>query len=444
MTVAFKIAGSTGSAAAVPFFKHAIEIDPKFAMAYAALGRMYGDIGESNLSAESTSKAYQLRDRASDQEKFFISASYDMQVTGNLTKAQQPCELWVQAYPREMAPHGLLSGLIYPPLGKYEQSVEEAKTSIGLDPDFAFGYINLASSYVALGRTDQAEKTLQSAFERKLQNPLFLIQLYKIAFLKGDEAGMERESAQAHGKPGLEDSVSNFESLVLAYSGHLEEARKMSRQATDLARKTEQRETAALYETDAAMRESLFGNASTARPIAMAALGLSKSRAVEYKVAFALALSGDSSRSESFTDDLSRRFPDDTMVACTYTPTLRALLALNHSQPLKAIQLLQTALPYELGAGNLYPAYIRGESYLSTHQGREAVLEFQKILDHRGIVVTDPIGALAHLQLGRAYVLEGDNGKAHAAYKDFLTLWKDADPDIPILKQAKTEYEKLQ
>ena len=444
LTVAFKIAGSTGSEAAVPFFKHAIEIDPKFAMAYAALGRMYGDIGESALSAESTSKAYQLRDRASDQEKFFISASYDMQVTGNLTKAQQTCELWVQAYPRAMAPHGLLSGLVYPPVGKYEQSVEEAKTSIGLDPDFAFGYINLASSYVALGRTDEAENTLQRAFERKLQNPLLLIQLYEIAFLKGDEAGMERESAQAHGKPGLEDSISNSKSLVLAYSGHLEEARKMSRQATDLARKAEQRETAALYETDAAMRESLFGNASTARLRAMAALGLSKSRDVEYKVAVALALSGDSFRSETFTDDLSRRFPEDTTVGFTYTPTLHALLALNHSQPSKAIELLQTALPYELGAGNLYPAYVRGESYLSAHQGREAALEFQKIIDHRGIVVTHPIGALAHLQLGRAYALSGDNTKALVAYKDFLTLWKDADPDIPILKEAKAEFAKLQ
>ncbi len=327
---------------------------------------------------------------------------------------------------------------------RYEQSVEEAKTSIGFDPDFAFGYVNLASSYVALGRTDEAEKTLQRAFERKLQNPLFLIQLYEIAFLKGDEAGMERESAQAHGKPGLEDSMSNSEGLVLAYSGHLEEARKMSRRATDLAREAEQRETAALYETDAAMRESLFGNASTARPRAMAALGLSRSRNVEYKVALVLALSGDSSRSETFTNDLSKRFPEDTTVRFTYTPTLRALLALNHSQPSKAIELLQTALPYELGAGNLYPAYIRGESYLSAHQGREAVLEFQKILDHRGIVVTDPIGALAHLQLGRAYALSGDEDKARTAYQDFLTFWKDADPDIPILKQAKLEYAKLQ
>jgi eukaryotic-like serine/threonine-protein kinase len=452
----WKVLFSTGSVAAVPFFKHAIEIDPKFAMAYASLGRMYGDIGESVLSAENTSKAYQLRDRASDKERFFISASYDMQVTGNLVKAQQTCESWARTYPREMMPHGFLSGIIYPALGKYEESVEEAKIAIALDPDFPIGYGILASSYVALDRIDEAESTLQRAFERKLKNDDFPIQLYAILFLKDDKTGMEREAAQARGKPGVEDSMSNSEGLVLAYSGHLEEARKMSRRAADLAREADRRETAALYETDAALREALFGNASTARQRAMAALGFSNSRYVEYRVAFALALSGDSSRSQTLTDDLSRRFPEDTQVGFTYVPTLRALLALNHGEPAKAVELLQTAIPYEggalpvgasesyLGADSLYPAYVRGEAYLAARQGREAAVEFQKIFDHRGIVVSDPIGALAHLQLGRAYALAGDKTKARNAYQDFLTLWKDADLDIPILKQAKAEYAELQ
>jgi eukaryotic-like serine/threonine-protein kinase len=439
----WKVLSSTGSAAAVPFYKHAIEIDPKFAIAYAMLGRMYGDIGESALSAESTSKAYQLRDRASDKEKFFISASYDMQVTGNLEKAQQTCELWAQAYPRASNPHGFLSGIIYPSFGKYEKAVEEAKTAIGLDPDFPIGYSILASTYVALGRTEDAENTLRRAFERKLESPDFPVLLYAIAFLKGDKAEMEREAAQARGKSGVEDSMSNSEGFVLAYSGHLEEARKMSRRAADLARQADQRETAAHYETEAALREAFFGNAPTARQRAMAALGLSTSRDVEYGVAFALALSGDSSRSPALTDDLSRRFPQDTIVVFTYRPTLRALLALNHSEPSNAIELLQTAIPYELGAGNLYPAYVRGEAYLAARQGREAAVEFQKILDHRGIVASDPTGALAHLQLGRAYALSGDMTKAKTAYEDFLTLWKDADPDIPILKEAKAEYAKL-
>jgi DNA-binding winged helix-turn-helix (wHTH) protein/tetratricopeptide (TPR) repeat protein len=451
----WQVNASTGSAAAVPFFKHAIEIDPDFAMAYAALGRMYGDIGETVLSAESTTKAYELRERASDEEKFFISASYDKQVTGNLEKAQQTCDLWAQAYPRAVEPHGFLSGIISLTRGKYEKSVEEAKLAIGLDPDFAVVYSNLAVSYVALDRPEEAENTLQRASERKLEIPDFFVQRYILAFLKGDNAGMEWEAAQARGKPGVEDWMSNSEGFVLAYSGHLEEARKMSHRAADFARDADRRETEALYETDAALREALFGNASTARQRGLVALELSNGREVEYWAAFALALSGDSSRSQTLTDDLSRRFPEDTKVRFTYTPTLRALLALNHSQLSKAIEILQAAIPYEggmmssggsemlLGMGNFYPAYARGEAYLATRQGRQAAVEFQKILDHRGIVISDPVGALAHLQLGRAYVLAGDKDKARTSYKDFLTLWKDADRDIPILKQAKAEYAKL-
>ena len=447
-TAAFNAHSPMGSAASVPFLKHAIEIDPKFAMAYAMLGRMYGDIGEYALSAESTTKAYQLRDRASDKERFFISASYDTQVTGNMEKAQRTCELWAQAYPRSPQPHGLLAGIIYPAFGEYEKSVEEAKIAIRGEPDFDIGYYVLASSYVALGHMDEAENTLQLAFERKLQNPFLSIERYAIAFLKGDKTGMEREAAQARGNPGVEDWMSNSEGRVLAYSGHLEEARKMSQRAADLARQGDQRETAALYEADAVLREAFFGNALPARQRAMAALGLSTSRDVEYGVAFALALSGDSSRSQTLADDLARRFPEDTRVVFTYLPTLRALLALNHSEPSKAVELLQAATPYELAAGSrahrLYPAYVRGEAYLAARQGREAAVEFQNILDHRGIVVSEPIGALAHLQLGRACAMSGDTAKAKSAYKDFLTLWKDADPDIPILKQAKAEYAKLQ
>jgi len=451
----WKASFSTGSAAAVPFLKHAIEIDPNFASAYAALGRMYGDIGESLLSAVNTSKAYELRDRASDQEKFFISLSYDLQVTGNLEKGQQTCALWVQAYPRAWVPHGLLSGDIYPATGKREESVEEAKIALDIDPGFSIGYLNLATGYMALERLDEAENTLQRASERKLEIPDFFVLRYVIAFLKGDKVGMEREAALARERRGVSDWMSNSEGFVLAYSGHLEAARKMSQLAADLARKTERRETEALYEADAAVREALFGNVSTATQRAVDALELSKSRDVAYGVGFALALSGDSSRSQVLTEDLSRRFPEDTRVQFTYVPTLRALLALNHKQPSKAVELLQTAIPYEggssttggseflLGAGNLYPAYVRGLAYLAAQHGTEAAAEFQKILDHRGIVICDPVGALAHVQLSRAYVFSGDKTRAKSAYQDFLTLWKDADPDIPILKQAQAEYANL-
>jgi eukaryotic-like serine/threonine-protein kinase len=447
---------SSGSVTAVPFLRRAIEIDPNFASAYAALGRMYGDIGESALSAENTSRAYQLRDRTSDQERFFIALTYDLQVTGNLEKAQQTCELWMQTYPRAWLPHALLAGGIYPSIGKRQESVEEAKIALGIDPDFSIGYSLLADGYLALERTAEAEKTLQRAPERKLDIPDFHVQRYVIAFLKNDKTGMEREAALPREKPGVDDWMSNAEAFVSAYSGHLKEARKMSERAVDLARKAERRDTEALYEADAAMREALFGNTLAARQRAGAAVELSKSRDVEYGAAFALALAGDSSRSQGLTEDLTRRFPEDTIVRFTYVPTIRALVALNHSQPSKVIELLQTTISYEggtpieggseflLGAGTLYPAYVRGLAYLATRQGAEAAAEFQKLLDHRGIVICDPIGALAHLQLGRAYELSGDKTKAKSTYQDFLSLWKDADQDIPILKHAQTEYAKLQ
>ena len=363
-SAALTIHSSAGSAAEVPFFRRAVEIDPQFAMAYAYLGRMYGDIDEPALSAESTSKAYQLRDCASDREKFFITASYDLQVTGNLEKARETCELWAQTYPRDMAPHGFLSGLIYPVSAKFEKGVEEAKEAIEIDPDFDIGYASLAVSYRNLNRLGEAEDTLQRASERKLEIPLFLAQRYDIAFLKGDPAGMERAAALGQGKPGAEDWISDHEASVLAYSGHLQQARRKSQRAVDLAQQLALRERAALWETGPALWEAFFGNAFAAKQSAMAVIELFKDRDSEYGAAFALAVSGDSSQAQTLADDLERRFGEDTLVRFSYLPALRALLALNHGEPAKAIELLHVAVPYELGSppssrhgsfGALYP-----------------------------------------------------------------------------------------
>jgi eukaryotic-like serine/threonine-protein kinase len=451
-SMGLKVEASMGAAAAVPFFKRAIEIDPKFAIAHAALGLMYGDRGESDLAAESISKAYELRDRASDNEKFFITAYYDGRATGNQEKAQQTCEAWAQAYPREMLPHAFLSGFIYGVLGKKEKAVEEGEKAIQLSPDFAIAYSLLAQDYTTLDRLGEAENILQQAAKRKLETPDYIVHRYDIAFLKGDRAGMDREVALGNGKSGTEDWISDHEAFVLAYTGHLREARRMSRHAADLAQQAAHRERAGLFETGAAMWEAFFGNGSEARRSATAALELATDREVEYGSAFAMALSGDSSRSQTLANDLERRFPEDTSVRFSYLPAVRALVVLNHGEPAKAVELLQIAVPYELGTprsklqgffGALYPVYVRGEAYLAARRGAEAVMEFQKILDHRGTVVSDPIGALAHLQLGRAYMLSGDKTKAKIAYQDFLSLWKEADPDVPILKQAKMEYAKL-
>jgi eukaryotic-like serine/threonine-protein kinase len=449
-SMAWKVHSSSGATAALPLFRRATEIDPNFAMAHAALGRIYADLDEADLSAESTTKAWQLRDRTSDREKFFITAGYQTLVTGNLEEAQQACEAWAQTYPREALPHTQLSGYINKAAGQYEKAAAEARKAIELDPDFAFGYFNAAVNNVYLDHMGEAENALRRAAGRGLEMDEFIMLEYDIDFLRGDQVGMEREAARARGRSGGENWISNKEAFALAYSGHLQRARIMSRRAVDQAA---QRERAGLWEAGAAVREALFGNPSEARKRAMAALELSKDREVEYGAAFALAHSGNLSQAQALANDLERQFPEDTSIRFSYLPVLRARLALNHGDFSKALEKLQVAIPHELGAprssihalfGALYPVYVRGEAYLALHQGAEAATEFQKIVDHRGIVDSDPIGALAYWQLGRAYAMQGDTAKAKAAYQDFLTLWKDADRDIPVLTQAKAEYAKLQ
>ena len=439
--------------AAIPFFTRAVEIDPQFAMAHAALGLVYGHTGESALAAEHTRMAYELRGHASEQEKFFITAYYEGRTTGNQEKAQQTCQAWSRSYPREETPHDFLAGFIYTGLGKYERAVEEAQKSIELDPDGSIGYLNLADDYIDLDRLADAEAALKRAAERKLEMPDFIILRYDLAFLRADDSAMAREVSLAQGDSEAEDWLSYHESFVLAYTGRLRDARKISLRAAELAQQAGHRERAALFETGAALREALFGNATDARRRAASALALAKNREVEYGAALALALTDDSSQAQALADELEKNFPEDTSVRFSYLPVLRAILALNRRQPSKAIEVLESAAPYELGTprsnlqgffGALYPVYVRGQAYLSAHQGAEASSEFQKIVDHRGIVASDPIGVLAHLQLARSYVLSGDTAKAKSAYQDFLTLWKDADSDIPVLKQAKVEFAKLQ
>jgi serine/threonine protein kinase/lipopolysaccharide biosynthesis regulator YciM len=440
-----------GSAAALPLYQRAVEIDPKFAMAYARLGNVYGEIGESDFSAENTSKAYELRERASEQERFFLTLSYNLRVAGDLEKAQQTCELWMQAYPRDLQPHAFLSS-IYQFIGKYEKAVDEGKRAIELDSDFNIAYANLAFAYQNLGRLAEAQNTLERASARKLEFPDFLVLKYDLAFLRGDRAGMEHAAALSHQGSGTEDMISNREAFVLAYSGHLQQARKMSRHAVDVAKLAAQRERAALWETGAAVREAFFGNKAEGMRSATEALELSKDREVEYGAAFALMLLGDTSKSEALVNDLEKRFGEDTSVKYSYLPTLRALQKLARGESSQAVGILEIAVPHQFGTprstvhgyfGALYPVYVRGLAYLAARQGAEAAGEFQKILDHGGILVSDPVGALAHLQLGRAFALSGEKTKAKTAYQDFLNLWKDADSDVPVLRQAKAEYGKL-
>jgi tetratricopeptide (TPR) repeat protein len=431
--------------AALPLLKRAVEIDPNFALAQATLAREYADLDESDLSAESATRAWGSRDHASDREKFYITATYEGLATGNLERARRNDEAWAQTYPREPVPHSMLSGYPNKAAGRYEQALTEARKAIELDPDFAIAYYNLGVNNVYLNRVNEAENVLRRASGRGLEIDEFIMLEHDIAFLKGDHAAMERAVARARERSGGDTWISNKEAFALAYAGQLQKARVSSQRAVDQALQEAQPERAGLWEAGASLREAFFGEAPQARQRAMAALEHSNNREVEFGAALALAISADAGRAQAFADDLERRFPQDTVVRFSYLPVLRARIALSQGNAAKAIELLQSAAPYELGAsrllfGALYPIYVRGEAHLAAQQGAEAAIEFQKILDHRGVVGSDPIGALAHLQLGRALVLAGDKAKAKAAYDDFFTLWREADPDVPILKRARAEY----
>jgi serine/threonine protein kinase/predicted Zn-dependent protease len=443
--------GPEGSPAAIPFFKRATELDPNFALAYAMLGHVSMDVGEFSNAMDATRKAYELRDRVSEREKYFVTASYYTVVTGDLEKAKEPCQLWIQAYPRDVEPRNFLAGFIYLTLGEFQKGVDEAEEATRLHPDLPIAYAHLLYGYAALNRLGKAKAAYARALKNKIDSSAYLdVPMYSIDFLDGDTSGMAQLVARGTGKPGIEDIFLANEALTAAYSGRLGKGRDLSRGAEASAQRAGEKEGAAGYIASAALIEAVFGNATQARQQAAAALGLSTARDTQYAAALVLGVTEDTVRAQALADDLAERFPQDTIAQFNYLPTLHAQIALNRNDSDKAIEALQAAAPYELatpaalfGFLSVYPIYVRGEAYLAARQGNQAAGEFQKILDHPGVVINEPIGALAHVGLARAYALEGDTAKARAAYQDFLALWKDADPDIPILIAAKAEYAKL-
>jgi serine/threonine protein kinase/tetratricopeptide (TPR) repeat protein len=438
-----------GEAQAIPFFKQAIAFDPNFAMAYATLGSVYGDLGEPDLASENITRAFELRDRVSQREKLLIAIAYHVFVSGDMEQVVQNSQFLAQMYPREAGPHASLAST-YDGLGQYEKAVAEAREAMHLDPDIGVSnYFNLGGAYLALNRFDEARATFEQALGRKLDNFDLRLGLYHLAFVEGDAARLEQHAAWAAGNPGAEDWLLCAQSDSEAFSGHLKKARVFSRRAIDSARRHDSKGTAALWEVHAALQESEFGNPELAREHAVAALAIVSTRDVQTLAALAFARAGDAARAQTLSDKVAREHRFDTFLNYYWLPTIRAAIELDHNNPVKAIQILDTTAPYEFGwwpflVGSLYPVYVRGEAYLLAGQGREAAMEFQKILKQRGLVANYPLGALAHLQLGRAYVVTGDSAKAKGAYQDFFALWKDADSDIPILKQAKAEYAKLQ
>jgi tetratricopeptide (TPR) repeat protein len=434
-------------AAAIALFQRAVSLDPKFAMAYAALGLDYGNLGQPVLGAENLRQAYELRDRVGEREKFYIISHYYHFATGELDKAAKTYQLWAETYPLDTVPPTDL-GYMDGQLGQYDKSLVEAQRAFGLDPS-AIGYASVVGACLSLNQLAQVKATVAEAQGRNQDSYLNHLNLYQVAFLQHDEAGMKREAAWGMGKPGVEDAVLYVESLTASYSGELKKAREFSRRAADSALRADEKETAAGYLMDAALRESLFGNAAEAKKRATAALAVSTNRDIQAAAGLAYAFAGDAQRAETFAADLAKHFPLDTIVQFNYLPEIRGQAALAQGDAGRAIAQLEAASAYELGTPaqtiflNMYPVYVRGQAFLAAHKGQEAAAEFQRIVDTPGVVQNEPIGALAHLQLARAHVLAGDTAKAKAAYQDFFALWKDADSDIPIMKQARAEFEKM-
>ncbi len=437
----------------LPLYERAVAIDPDFAMALAGVGFGYSAMGESALARPSIRKAYELRDRVTDVERFYIETLYDRDVTGNLEREQRTLETWAESYPRDARAHSLIGGLAASSTGKSELAIAESDKAIALDPDSAPSYFNKAFHQLLLNRPDDALLTVDRARERNLTFDNHLLVAYFVAFLKGTDEEIRRTAEEARKDRSTEDIISHLEALALARAGRLQDARRMAAVPVEVAQRSGRRERAGLFEAARAVWEAFYGNAAAARQSAAKALELGRGgREVNYAAAFALALAGDLSQSRALAEDLAREFPEDTSVQFMYLPTLRALFSLNAHDPAAAIQALQTASRYDLALGavgfigrfgGLYPIYVRGQAYLAARQPAEAAGEFQRILDHRSIVLVDPMDAMARLQLARALALSGDNVKAKSAYNDLLTLWKNADPDIPVLKEARAEFARL-
>jgi tetratricopeptide (TPR) repeat protein/class 3 adenylate cyclase len=443
------LVGRGDNAAALTFFQRAVEIDPKFANAYALLGEVYSNLAEMALAADAFQKAFSLHDKASEAERFHIDSAYYSWGSGNLEKALPIYEQWERTYPRDYGVFNNLGCILFQ-LGQYDRALAQEQEAVRLDPAGGIHYGNVVVGYMYLNHFDEAQAAANDAKAKGADSAYLHWLLYLLAFVKGDAAGMAEAANWCVGKPGIEDLLRYYQAGTAAYFGSLEKSREFSSRAIALADQAGQKETAAGYSADAALREALLGNPAQARQNASAALELSNGRDVQFGATLAFALSGETAEAQKLTDDLAKRFPEDTQVQFNYLPTLHAQLALVRNEPSTAVDALKIASPYELGVPNqaafapaLYPIYIRGMAYLAAKNGPAAAGELQKILDHRGIVFNELIGALAHLGLARAYALQGDTAKACAAYDDFFDLWKNADPDLPVLKQARLEHAKL-
>jgi Flp pilus assembly protein TadD len=434
--------------AAVPQFQRAIQLDPNLAMAYASLGTTYHNLGEKELAAENTRRAFELRGKVSEREKFYIESHYHHFVTGDLEKAKQVYELWAQTYSRDAGPVNNL-GVVYQTLGQYEKSFENFRAAQRMTPNDAVSYSNTLSVLVNLNRVKEARAMAADATAKKIDSPGIRFDLYQLGFLQSDDTVMADQVSWAADRPGDDAVMLYYEADTAAYYGQLNKARDLSRQAVAAAGRAQRPERAAVCQAAAGLREALFGNGAEAKRNAGAALKSSNARDVQFISTLALAMVGDKERAVEFADALKSRFPQDTVVQFNYLPTIYAQIALFDGDAPRAIEFLRAATPYELGLAAssnystyMYPVFVRGQSYLAARQGSAAATEFQRILNWPGVVSNEPIGALAHLGLARARAMNSEPAEARASYNNFLSLWKNADSSFPFLSAVQAEVPK--
>jgi eukaryotic-like serine/threonine-protein kinase len=454
-----------GTAAALPYFQRAIELDPNFATGYSAVSNGYFNLGQVGRARENFTKAFQLRERASEPERLAITRDYYSIATGELDKAAEVYQEEIESYPRSASAYNHV-GAVFAAQGQYEKAVDFTRQALRLAPDGNW-YANLAAWSLALQRFDETRHIIQEAEARKLDSYELHNARYALAFLGADPAAMVEQQQWYAGNPEYENFGLALGAHTEAYAGHLHKMRDLTKRAAESAVRADNRENGALWQADAALSLAAYGNAAEAGQTTAEALKLAPtSHGVEIEAALAFAMAGDFERAETLAEDLGKRFPLNTQTQSLWLPAIQAQLALERKNPSSALNTLQRALPTELGnvittpvgISCLYPTYVRAEAYLAAGQGSAGAAEFQKIIDHSGIVWNCWTGALARLGVARANALQartfqgqGQGAdadaarvRALAAYKDFLTLWKDADPEIPLLKEAKTEYARLQ
>jgi len=432
-----RLAREKGDTDALPLLKRAVELDPNFARAYVSLGIRYNNLGQATLAIENVRKAYELRERVSEREKYYISCTYFTLVTGELEKAIQQYELWIREYPRDYVALTNL-GVNYFTMGQFERAAAVTRDALRLEPASILGYNNLGVAYFSMNRLDEAKSAFDEALAQKLDGPYLRQSIYYLDFLRKDAPGMHQQFAWAMAKPGAEDILLSSESDTQAEYGRLQKARQLSAQAEDSAKHNDSKETAAFWQGNAALREVEFGNAAEGLKQAREALALAPGRDVKVEAALALARGGDVVTAGKLVDALNQEFPLDTLMQNYWLPTVKAAIALQRHDPAQAIAILHSSVPYELAdpppfsAGTMYPVYLRGQAYLalaqvtrtSSENAQHAAAEFQKILDHPGVIVNFPLSALSHLGLARARALSGEAAGARNAYQDFFALWQ--------------------